>query len=733
MSLKTSYYTCTLCEANCGIEVRTNNNKIEKILGDKKDVMSRGHICPKAPALAELYNDPDRLRRPMKKTATGWQEISWSEALDEVVTNFRRIQQNHGKDAIGMYIGNPSVHNTGTVLYATVLHQILGTKNRYSASSLDQWPHMFTSYQMFGHMLMFNIPDIERTDFMLMLGANPLASNGSIMTAPDVKKRLREIQGRGGKLAVIDPRKTETAQISDIYHSIIPGTDPLLLLSMLNVLFSENLVDLAHLKGIVRDFEKIEPLVRDFAPELTEEITGIKAFDVKELTREFAKAERAVLYPRVGASVHEFGVMNIWLCTLINILTGNLDREGGMMFTNPAFDIADMFANVTGKGSYDAFRSRVSKVPEVMGEFPVAVLAEELNTPGEGQIKGMITIAGNPVMSTPQGEAIDKGFAGLDFMVAVDIYLNETTRHADIILPPLVPLEKDHMDIVFPSLGIRNYLKYNKAVLPRPADSRSDAEIFIELISRLNPVGAQFDIFADLSKMFLNYLNVDRLLDFGIRMGPHGDKFNPFSDKLNLAKVKEQPHGIDLGPLQPRLPGRLFTDDKKVHLAPELMLKDLYRVKARFMVENDDDPDTLYLIGRRNLRMNNSWMNNLPKLAGERNLCTAMIHPETAQRLGIDDGELVKLTSDMGSLEIEAEISENIGKKVVSIPHGFGQQKNNTRQNFATTRKGANINSLLDNDMRDGLIGTSVLNGQRVTLQPIRKKQAPVEEELVAK
>ncbi|MBF0352285.1 MAG: molybdopterin-dependent oxidoreductase, partial [SAR324 cluster bacterium] len=440
-NLQSHFRTCPLCEAICGIEIQTRGSEIVSIRGDAEDSLSRGHICPKAVALQDLQNDPDRLRQPLKRTESGWKEISWEEAFDEVATRLKDIQNSFGKSAVGVYLGNPNVHNLGAMIFGPMFAKSLRTRNNFSATSVDQLPHQLVSLLMYGHQLLIPIPDVERTRFLVILGGNPLASNGSLMSVPDIGKRLREIQDQGGEVVVLDPRRTETARVASRYIPIQPGSDVLLLAAMIHTLFQENLVHSGRLEIMMEGVEAIQAIVEPFAPEKVSEFTGISADTIRQLVRDFRKAESAVLYGRMGVSTQKFGALTQWLIQVFNILTGNLDREGGAMFTKPAVDIVDITARMGQKGHYAIRRSRVRKLPEFGGEFPVATLADEILTPGEGQIRALVTLAGNPVLSTPNGKRLDTALEQLDFMVSIDFYLNETTRHANIILPPTSPLE----------------------------------------------------------------------------------------------------------------------------------------------------------------------------------------------------------------------------------------------------------------------------------------------------
>lgn len=696
MSIRTHYRACNLCEAICGLVIEVENERVTSIRGDKDDPLSQGHICPKAVALQDLYEDPDRLKQPVRRTADGWEQISWEAAYTEVVTRLEQVQKDHGRAAIGIYLGNPNIHNYGSALYLPDFIRSIKTPNTFSATSADQLPHHLVAYWMFGHYFFLPVADVDHTDFMLILGANPLVSNGSLMTAPGFVKKMRAIQERG-KVIVIDPRYSETAAKADEHHFIRPGTDALLLLAMVQTLFAKGWVNLGHLQAHAKNLDQVAEAVKAFTPNAVAALTGIAAADIERITREFVEAEKAVCYGRMGVSTQEFGALCLWLVNLMNLLTGNFDREGGAMFTSPAMDT--VLPN--RKGNIDRWRSRVSGYPERFGELPVAAMIEEMTTPGEGQIKAFVTSAGNPVLSTPDGQSLDEALAKMEFMVSVDIYINETTRHANIILPPTSGLETSNYDVSFQTLAVRNTAKFSEACFEKTSEQRHDYEIFQELARRL-----RHGDYAPLAE------KPEQMVDFALQMGAYG------KTGLSLQKLKDQPSGVDLGPLQPVLPARLFTEDQKIDLAPEALVEDLERIAKRLAAGAGGEEDfPLLLIGRRQLRSNNSWMHNSKRLVKGDERCTLLLHPEDAQRYGVEDGQVVAVASAVGTIHIKAEVKEDMMPGVVSIPHGWGHARAGVKMEVAQAHPGVSINDLTLPGFVDQLSGNAAFSGVPVSVK----------------
>lgn len=756
------FRTCNLCEAMCGIEITTSGKEIVSIKGDKKDPLSGGYLCPKAVALQDIHNDPDRLKQPLKKTATGWEEISWKEAFNTVEKKIKGIQKEYGKDAVGAYLGNPNTHNHGSIMTLLPFLKSLRTKKRFSATSNDQLPHMLVNLKLFGHQALFPVPDIDNTDLFICMGGNPLASNGSLMTAPNIKNRLQAIQERGGEVIVIDPRRTETAAIADIHHFIKPGSDALLLLAILHVLFDEGRVHTGRLTPYLKDVELLQVTCSAYSPRVVSKQTGIAAKDIRSLALKLANTEKALLYTRMGTSTQQFGTITTWLAYCINILTGHLDKRGGMMFTRPAIDIVELGAMAKQQGHFDRYRSRVSKLPEFSGELPASALAEEILTEGQGKIRAMVTSAGNPVLSSPNGKEVDRALKSLDFMVSVDFYLNETTRHADIILPPTGPLEHSHYDIVFNMVSVRNTVKYSPTVFKPGKNTKHDWEIFLELTKRFSSKDIATSVKAELRFQALHKLGIDGILDVLLRTGSYGSKMRsvdfvakpmittlidllpvdhpvhklftlgPYNENnqsltkgLSLDHLRQFPNGLDLGPLQPCLPERLYHPEKKIKLAPKLFIKDLARLNDHFGLhsksskETDNSDSEFLLIGRRHIRCNNSWLHNSQRLVKGKDRCTLMIAEDDAARLDIKDGQQVNVSSAVGTLTIAAEVTDIMMPGVVSMPHGWGHNQANTKLRVANKTPGVSMNDLTNDKKIDKLSGTSILNGIPVTLSVV--------------
>jgi anaerobic selenocysteine-containing dehydrogenase len=725
--------TCPLCEAMCGLVIEHRAGAVLSVKPDRDDVLSRGHICPKAVALKDIHEDPDRLRRPLRRTATGWEEISWAAAFDEVERRIGEVRRRHGHDAVALYLGNPTVHNLGAMLGVGDFIRAVGTRNLYSATSVDQLPHMVASHAMFGHQFLIPVPDVDRTQLFVCIGGNPVASGGSIMGAPGFEKRVAALRARGGRFVVVDPRRTESADVADEHLPIRPGTDVFLLLGLLHEVFAAGRADLGHLAGRVAGLETLRDSVLSFDPAQLAARTGVPPERVAALARDIADEPRALVYGRVGACTQEFGGLVLWLIYCLNAVTRHLDSEGGMMFAEPAVDLTRAYGS---KGHYGRFHSRVRGLPEFGNELPVAALAEEILTGGPGQVRALITFAGNPVLSTPNGRQLDRALEDLEFMVSVDPYLNETTRHAQLILPPVSPLERAHYDIALSGFAVRNFAKYSPPLFDKPAGALHDHEILAGLTSRLATVRGVARLAARAKGALLRRLGPTGQLDLMLRTGAYGvpnsgwvrwiaalpglgairrqlAASNRRPMGLSLRRLECEPHGVDLGPLEPSLLRRLATPDGEVQLAPERHRKDLDRA-ARVLGQ---DPPALVLIGRRHVRSNNSWMHNSQRLVKGKPRCTLLMHPGDAAQRGIADGAAVRLRSRVGEVTVAAELSHAMMPGVVSLPHGWGHDRDGIRLAVASRHAGASINDVIDDQRIDALTGTAVLNGTPVEVE----------------
>ncbi|MFJ3902748.1 molybdopterin oxidoreductase family protein [Streptomyces sp. NPDC090025] len=739
--MSTALRICPLCEATCGLTLTLGGDRVTAARGDKDDVFSRGFICPKGAAFPEVDADPDRLRRPLVRENGTLREADWSEAFDLVAARIRPLVERYGPDSVGLVLGNPNVHTIAGGLYPPLLIGAVGTRNLFTASTLDQMPKHVSSGLLFGDAFAIPVPDLDRTDHLLMLGANPLDSNGSLCTAPDFPGRLKALRRRGGTLTVVDPRRTRTARTADRHLAIRPGTDALFLAALVHTLFAEDLTDpgalTAHL--VEGSVDEVREAVRDFSAEAVAAACDLDADAIRATARELAAAPTAAVYGRMGSSTVAHGTLGNWLVDVLNILTGNLDRPGGALFPLAATAPAPRPA-APGKGfALGRWTSRVSGHPEAKGEFPLAALAEEIDTSGDGRIRALITIAANPVLSAPDGRRLDAALDALDLMIAVDPYLNETTRHADVVLPPPPPARSAHFDLAFNQFAVRNQVRWSPAALPLAPGGMDECEIHARLILAVSgmhgtPPSAVDELAIDtlLAKAVTQEhspvygadprtvaaglsggTGPERRLDLMLRLGPYGT-----SHGLTLDALRAAPHGIDLGPLGPRLPGLLKTRSGRIELFPAPIAADLPRLRAALRAELQPADGGLRLVGRRHLRSNNSWMHNIPALTGGSNRCTLQVHPADAGRLGLTAGAPATVKGEGGELEAEVEITDAVRPGVVSLPHGWGHDRPGTRLGVAAARPGVNVNQLLDGSLLDPLSGTAVLNGFPVQVSP---------------
>jgi anaerobic selenocysteine-containing dehydrogenase len=693
-------FSCNLCEALCGMRVSVEDNRVTGIRPDPDDVFSRGHICPKGPALRELLDDPDRLRTPVRRVGAGWEPVGWDAALSEIAARIRDVRARHGRDAVGFYVGNPTVHSHRAALGAQLFTAALGSKNRFDPNSQDSAPRLFACMQVYGDVAAIPVPDLDRTDYLLLLGANPVASNGSMMALGDARARLRGVRERGGRVVLIDPRRTETAAIADAHHFIRPGGDAALLLSLLHVLFAEGLVDEARVDRVATGLAAVRAIAARFPPERVAAAVGVPAATVRDIARELAGARRAVVYGRVGTCQNPFGPAASWLIEVLNVVTGNFDREGGVMFAEPAADVGRLARLFLGD-SYARFRSRVRGLPELLGALPSAVMAEEMETPGPGRIRAFVSFAGNPVLSTPNGERLARAIEGLELVVAIDPYVNETSRLAHLILPPAHVFEVGNYDLILLGLAVRNVAKYSPPILARAPGARDDWEILSELSARV--LGLPEPAARALGRATRDL--PDHVVDLLLRVGPH---------RLSLAALRNAPHGIDLGPLRPSGGRRVRTPGGRVRLAPEVFVNDAPRIERWLDARADGG---LVLIGRRHLRSNNSWMHNLPSLTKGPSRAALLMHPADAGRLGLSGGECVRVKSRVGEVTVRLAVTDEIMPGVVSMPHGFGHAPAAGTLRVAGALEGASANALTDELLVEPIVGASILNGVPVTVE----------------
>ncbi len=737
------FRTCPLCEATCGLRVEVADGAVTRIRGDMDDVFSKGYLCPKGSSLKGLHEDPDRLRSPLAKQPDGsFAPISWERAWQVIDDRLTPIVSEHGNDAVALYSGNPWSHNYETISYTALLYSTIG-KNRYAAASIDQRPREIMSGLHFGARTAFPVPDIDRTDLLVLLGSDPLESNGSLATAPDWPGRLQAILDRGGRIVVVDPRRTKTAELAGEHLAIVPGSDAALLAGIANTLFAEGLADPGPVGEWIDGLDDVQVALQSFTPEAVAASCGIAAEQIRQLAYDLAAAPSAVVHGRIGTCLQDKATLSSWLLDIVNTLTGNLDRPGGAMFSKAAA----MGANTSGRPGigrgvdYNTFQSRVRGLPGAYNQLPVVALAEEIETPGVGQVRALVTVAGNPVLSAPDSARLAAAFDSLEFMVSIDMYLNETTRHADIVLPAPSPLQRSHYDVSYYGFSVRNIANYSPAVLPLADDMWPEWRMFICLARVLAGDGPSPDIDAadhamvtrlvgravddrhspihdrdpdEILSMLAPRTGPQRLLDFNLRVGPYGDAFGRAPEGLTLDKLEANPHGIDLGALQPRIPEMLRTTNGRIDMAHPALIDDVERLRDELVAERPD----LVLIGRRHLRSNNSWQHNVRTLAKGKDRCVLLVHPIDADRSSIVDGGQAVITSGVNSITAPVQISDEVMPGVVSLPHGWGHDLPGTQMALASERPGVNVNLLGSNEHIDPLSGNPHLNGIRVRIAP---------------
>jgi anaerobic selenocysteine-containing dehydrogenase len=737
MTTTSAIRTCPLCEATCGLRLELDGRDVVSVRGDADDVFSRGYLCPKGALFGQLEADPDRLTKPRIRRDGELVEAEWDEAFEEISRRLRPLVEEHGPDAVAVYLGNPNVHNLAGQLYVRPLVKALRTRNVHSASSVDQLPKHVSCGHMLGDPLAIPVPDVDRTDLLVVLGGNPRVSNGSLWTAPDLPGRLTAMQKRGGRLVVVDPRRTRTAAKADAHLQVVPGTDALLLAALANTLADEGLVSVSdHLAPHLEGLEEVLTLVAPFTPERVAGRCGIAAPEIRALARELATTARAAVYGRLGTTTVRHGTLASWLVDVVNVLIGGLDQPGGAMFPLPAH-----YRPPRRPFRSARWHSRVRGLPEAIGELPVATLIDEIETPGEGQVRALITVAGNPVISTPDAQRLDRAIASLDLVVAVDFHVNATTRHADVILPPPGALTRPHYDLAFSALAIHNVANFSPPVLDLDPDQRDEWEILLSLAAIALGQDPPVDVSAADEFVLGQVVDAvaadpaarvadrdpasiraalgdtpgpERLLDLLLRAGPYGDGFGTHTEGLSLDELRRHPHGIDLGPLTPRIPGLLSTASGRIELAPETIVEHMPALEA----ELERTADDLVLVGRRHLRTNNSWSHNVPGLAKGQELCTLQLHPDDATARGLVDGGMVRVRSRAGEVRVQLEVADELRPGVASLPHGFGHDLEGVELAVARRQPGVNSNVLTDRDDVDPISGTAVLNGIPVEVTP---------------
>ncbi|MBD0321797.1 MAG: molybdopterin-dependent oxidoreductase [Aldersonia sp.] len=708
MSTRTVARQCTLCEAHCGILVTVDGQRVTRVEGNPDDVLSHGYICPKATAMADLHHDPDRLRTPLRKVGDGFEEIDWDEAFELIGCNLRRVQREHGRSAVAMYLGNPAAHSP-SVIYGVALRAALMTRNFYSASSIDQFPQEFAAWKMFGSNVLMPVADIDRTDRFVIIGANPAVSNGSVTTMPDARGRIRKVRERGGTVVVIDPRRTETARLADEHIAVRPGGDPYLLLGMLNTLFADGLPRPSGSVEIA-DWSALADLVRPCTPEAMAPLAGVDAGTIRRLARDHRAARSAVVYARIGVCQQTTGTITHWLVNTVNAVTGNLDRPGGQMYATPPIDVARLVRRL-GSG-YGTWTDRGGGRKSFRVELPVVGLADDILTEGDDAIRALVTYAGNPVLSTPQGGRLDEALEKLDFFVAVDMYLTETSRHADVVLPPISHLEREEFDVLFPVFSVRNNARFNARVMEPAAGALEDWEILARLMIEVTPMPLR-SLAAKALWALVSRLSPLRLSSLGVLLGPHGLLRRGFAG-LTIGKIRRAPGGVDLGPLQPRLKSLISTKDRKIHVAPPEFVAETRRLLESATAESVDREFDLRLIGRRHLRSNNSWLHNIPTMVKGRERCTVLMHPDDAAARALTDGQQVTVRSHIGSIEVPVEISDEIRCGTVAVPHGWGHGEKGVGWSTAAAHPGANVNLLHDPAVTDTFTGNAAVNSTMV-------------------
>jgi anaerobic selenocysteine-containing dehydrogenase len=707
---------CRICEVYCGMVATVEDGRVTKLRPDKDHVLSRGYACPKGVTFHQVTHDPDRILHPMKKVNGEWQRISWDAAIGEIAAKLDRIRRQHGPHSIGLYTGNPAGYSYNHRLVSIGWIDAIGSRNTYGAGSQDNLSLFLVSKFLYGRHFLRPVPDLAHTSFLLVVGTNPAVSQGTLMHVVDVEARLEEIRARGGKIVVVDPRRTETARLADEHHFIRPDSDVHLLLAMANVILGEGLEAKEFLRDHTVGLERIREVVRDFTPDDAAAKTGIDADTIRRLAREMAAARGAAAIGRLV--VGRFGTLTAWSMELLNVLTGNLGARGGVLFSRGLVDFAGIVAMV-GRDEYGEHRSRVSGRAGVLGELPSGVLAEEITEPGEGQIRALVVTAGNPVLSIPNGEALAAAMKTLDLSVALDFYMSETASLADYFLPCATPLERADFPIFHSQLMTEPYAQWTEAVIPPEGEAKEEWEIFALLsdamgLRFMNDRGAH--ALRQALKLFGREFSPRWIIDGMIRLGPYGDRWLPWSKGWSLKKLAARPHGVRLPDPEPGdVAKHVKTPDRKVHLWNRHLEGELARLRE---VEAAEAPREFpfRLIGRRDIRSNNSWLHNVPKLMSGERCHRLRIHPSDAATLGLAEGDRARVRSRVAAVETDVRITDEVMPGVVSLPHGWGH-RGATNRRVASGNPGVNCNALMDEKVIEPLAGMSLLNGVPVAVE----------------
>jgi formate dehydrogenase len=704
---------CRICEPLCGLRVTVEDGKVARIRPDPDHPLSAGFACPKGIAMTDVQNDPDRVLHPLRRRDGGFERVSWDEALDEIGTRLGRILDERSGPALGWYMGNPGAFSYSHPLWVKALLDAVGSPHWYTASSQDVSNRFAASAFLYGSPFLLPIPDLARTDLLLMVGANPLVSHGSVMSAPRVKDQLHAITERGGRVVVVDPRRSETARAFE-HLAVNPDSDAWLLLSLLHVIFAGGLEDALAIERQASGTEALRALAAKHPPEVTEERTGVPAARVRELARDLARAEHAAVYGRTGSCLGRNGTLVSYLLDALNVVTGNLDREGGAMFGNPPIAF-DKVADRIGAGTYGKVRSRIGGFPEVLGALPASLMAKEIRAPGEGQLRALFVSAGNPVLSVPNGDELEAAMRELDLFVSIDLYVTETNREADFVLPATTFLEREDFPLPFLPLFTTPFVQWTDPLVEPAGEARQEWEVIEQIAKRVGVVPSSSRLGRVLGRIGLK-LSPQRLMDLLLRTGSKGDWFGLRRGGLSLRKLRDNPHGVVLAEhLEPGvLPDKIRHRDKRVRLDPPEIIEDAGRLAAR----NGRDPEfPLRLIGLRELRSHNSWMHNARLLMRGGRVHAARVHPDDAEDHGIEDGEPCRISSPHGSIELPALVTDEIVAGTVAVPHGWGHQRGGW--SVAREAGGANVNALSSSEPEDleRLAGMAHLNGIPVRIE----------------